>query len=249
MAKNPNGKSMKRDNSLYGASLFFFAACLAEFYLMVLRKYYIHGDVTTQALVWYDRLLVFAGLGAAVLVLGIVLSVIWKAEPRKRLIGWCLTATGLFFGLGSILIRMFVEPAVTLLSVVVPIVMVLTVLWAFYDRECSVALTLLSVSLIIVWVCRRLYANLTLGIPVKLLSVIYVLLLGGLCWLAKNNKLGKLDKLLPAGTDFMPIYVVTGCTAVAVVVALFSAAAAYYAIWGLGIVFFALAVYYTVKQL
>ena len=79
MAKNPNRKSMKRDNSLYGATIFFLAACLAEFYLLVLRKYYIHGDVVTEALVWYDRLLIFAGLGAAALVL-----VFWQYSRLLR---------------------------------------------------------------------------------------------------------------------------------------------------------------------
>ena len=246
MAKNPNGKPMKRDNSLYGATLFFFAACLAEAYLLVLRKYYIHGDVVTQALVWHERLKIFAGLGAAVLVLGVVLSVLWKADERKRLVGWCLTGAGAFFGLGSILIRMYQEPAVMLLSVVVPVMMVLSVLWAFYDRECSVALTALSASMIVLWVCRRLFSSLTMGVPVKVLSVVYVLLLGGLCYLAKNGKLGK---LLPANADLMPIYAAGGLSAAAILLSLFSAAVAYYAMWALGIVFFALAVYYTVKQL
>lgn len=236
---------MKRDNSLYGAVLFFFAACLAELYLLVLRKYYIHGYVE-QTLAWHDRLLVFAGAGAVVLAAGIVLSVLWKADERKRLIGWCLTALGAFFAGGSLLIHVYIEPAVTLLSVVVPVVMVLTVLWAFYDRECSVALTVLSASMIVLWVCRRLFSSLTLGMPVKVLSVVYILLLGGLCWLAKNRKLGK---LLPVGADLMPIYVASGLSAAAVVLALFSATVTYYAMWALGIVLFALAVYYTVKQL
>jgi len=246
MAKNPNGKSMKRDNSLYGAIIFFLAACLAEVYLLVLRRYYIHGDVVTEALVWHDRLLIFAGLGAAVLVLGVVLSVLWKADARKRLIGWCLVAVGVFFGAGSILIRMYYESAVTLLSVLVPVAMVLTVIWAFYDRECSVALTALSGSMVVLWVCRRLFSSQTMGVPVKVLSVVYILLLCGLCWLAKNNKLGR---LLPANADLMPIYAATGLSAAAVVLALFSATVAYYAMWVLGIVVFALAVYYTVKQL
>ena len=246
MAKNPNGKSMKRDNSLYGATIFFLAACLAEFYLLVLRKYYIHGDVVTEALVWYDRLLIFAGLGVAVLALGVILSVLGQADGRKRLLGWALTALGAFFAVGSILARVYVEPAVTLLSVVVPVMMVLTVIWAFYDRECSVALTALCGTMIVLWVCRRLFNSLSMGITVKVLSVVYVLLLGGLCWLAKNKKLGK---LLPADADLMPVYAAAGLSAVAVVLALFSAAVAYYAMWGLGIVVFALAVYYTVKQL
>ena len=246
MAKNPNGKSMKRDNSLYGATLFFLAACLAEFYLLVLRKYYIHGDVVTEALVWYDRLLIFAGLGAAVLLVGVILSVLWKADERKRLFGWALSALGAFFAVGSMLARIYVEPAVTLLSVVVPVLMVLTVIWAFYDRECSVALTALCGTMILLWVCRRLFGSLTMGVPVKVLSVVYVLLLAGVCWLAKNKKLGR---LLPVGADLMPIYAATGLSAVAVVLALFSATVAYYAMWVLGVVVFALAVYYTVKQL
>ena len=133
-----------------------------------------------------------------------------------------------------------------LLSVVVPVLMVLTVIWAFYERECSVALTALSGTLVVLWVCRRLFSSLTMGVPVKVLSVVYVLLLGGLCWLAKNKKLGK---FLPADADLMPIYAAAGLSAVAVVLGLFSAAVAYYAMWALGIVVFALAVYYTVKQL
>lgn len=246
MAKNPNGKSMKRDNSLYGATIFFLAACLAEFYLLLLRKYYIHGDVVTEALVWHERLLIFAGLGAVVLALGIGLSVHWKTDQRKRLVGWCLIGLGLFFGGGSMLIRLYFESAVTLLSVVVPVTMVLTVIWAFYDRECAVAMTALSGTLILLWMCRRLFNHLTLGLPVKAMAVAYVLLLGGLCWLAKNKKL---EKLLPADADLMPIYAAAGLSAAAVVLGLFSAAVAYYAMWALGIVVFALAVYYTVKQL
>lgn len=246
MAKDPNGKSMKRDDSLFGATLFFFAACLAEAYLMVLRKYYIHGDMVTQTLVWHDRLPVFAGLGAAVLVLGVVLSVLWKADGRRRLIGWCLAGIGAFFAGGSLLIRAYQEPALMLLSIVVPVLMVLSVLWAFYDRECSIALTVLSASMIVLWVSRRLFSHLTLGVPVKVLSVVYILLLGGLCWLAKGGKLGR---ILPPKADLMPIYAASGLSAAAIVLALFSASMAYYAMWALGIVFFALAVYYTVQQL
>lgn len=246
MAKKPNEKSIKREETLYGTAFFFFAACAAELFLLLARKYYINGHLE-QTLAWYDSYLpVTVGIGVAVLALGVVLSVLWRADERKRLFGWGLVGLGLFFAGGGMLIRMYYESAVTLLSVVVPVAMILSVLWAFYDRECSISLTLLCVSLVVLWVCRRLFGNLTLGVPVKVLSVVYVLLLGGAAWLAKNGKLGK---LLPAGADMMPIYVACGLSAVAIVVALFSAAAAYYAMWGLGVVVFALAVYYTVKQL
>ena len=82
--------------------------------------------------------------------------------------------------------------------------------------------------------------------PVKLLSVVYLLLLGGLCWLVKNQKLGR---LLPAKADLVPIYAACGLSAAAIVLALLSSMVAYYAMWCLGIVVFALAVYYTVQQL
>lgn len=245
MAKSPNGKSMKRENALYGASFFFFAACVAELYLMLVRKYYIKGTID-QALAWHGYLPVAAGAGLAVLALGAALSVKWKADGKKRLIGWCLGGTGAFFAAGSMLIHTYQESAVTLLSIVVPVVMVLCVLWAFYDRECSVSLTLLSGTLIVLWVCRRVYTHVTLGLPIKAASVVYILLLGCVAWLAKE---GKLKKLFPANADMMPIYVACGVSAAGVVAALLSAAAAYYTMWCTGVVVFALAVYYTVKQL
>lgn len=237
---------MKRENTLYGAIFFFFAACVAELFLLLVRKYYIKGTIN-EVLAWHDSYLpVITGVGVAVLALGAVLSVLWKAGGIKRLLGWCLTGTGVFFAGGSLLIHTYQESAVTLLSIMVPVVMVLCVLWAFYDRECSVSLTLLCATLIVLWVCRRVYSHATLGLPMKAASVVYILLLGGLAWLAKE---GKLKKLFSANADMMSIYVACGVSAVGVVVALFSATAAYYTMWCTGVVVFALAVYYTVKQL
>lgn len=245
MAKNPNGKSMKRENTPYGASFFFFAACVAELFLILVRRYYIRGSIE-QMLTWHGYLPVIAGIGLAVLALGAVLSVLWKTDEKKRLIGWCLAGMGVFFAGGSMLIYTFFESAVTLLSILVPVAMVLCVLWAFYDRECSVSLTLLCATLIILWVCRRVYNHMTLGLPIKAASVVYILLLGGIAWLAKE---GKLKKFFPADADMMPLYVACGVSTAGVAVALFSATAAYYAMWCAGVVVFALAVYYTVKQL
>lgn len=245
MAKNPNGKSMKREDTLYGASFFFFSACVAELFLILVRRYYIRGSIE-QMLTWHGYLPVIAGVGLAVLALGAVLSVLWKADEKKRLVGWSLAGMGAFFAGGSMLIYTFFESAVTLLSILVPVAMVLCVLWAFYDRECSVSLTLLCATLIVLWVCRRVYNHMTWGLPMKAASVVYVLLLGSVAWLAKE---GKLKRFFPANADMMPLYVACGVSAAGVAAALFSAAAAYYAMWCAGVVVFALAVYYTVKQL
>ena len=62
-------------------------------------------------------------------------------------------------------------------------------------------------------------------------------------------KQGKLKRLLPASADLLPVYVACGLSAAAMLGALFNTTVAYYAMWALAIVVFALAVYYTVKQL
>ena len=47
----------------------------------------------------------------------------------------------------------------------------------------------------------------------------------------------------------MPLYAACGLSAAGILVSLLSATVAYYAMWGMGLVLFALAVYYTVRQL
>ena len=64
--------------------------------------------------------------------------------------------------------------------------------------------------------------------------------------LAKQNKL---TKLLPVKADPLPVFVACVLSIVAVAIALVNTTIAYYAMWALAAVVFALAVYYTVKQL
>ena len=65
MAKNPNGKSkqVKNDAPMNGAMKFFLTCCVAELYLLVVRRFYINGTAMQQ-IAWYDTYLkVFMGLG------------------------------------------------------------------------------------------------------------------------------------------------------------------------------------------
>ena len=80
----------------------------------------------------------------------------------------------------------------------------------------------------------------------KIVAAVYILVLIAAVLL---TKLGKLGKLLPAKASHLPVYVSCGLSAAAMLAALFSTTLAYYAMWALAIVVFALAVYYTVKQL
>ena len=151
-----------------------------------------------------------------------------------------------FLALSTAMIWFLNAPAVTLLSTVVPVVMVLGILWSLYDRECACALTILGLSLIALWICRREMSSMFFGTYVKAAAVVYIVLLAVIALLVKS---GKLRRFLPANADPLPVYVACGLSAAAMLSALVNMTVAYYALWALAIVVFALAVYYTVKQL
>lgn len=246
MARNSNSKAkpVKRDEPMNGAMKLFLAGCVAELYLLIVRRCYVNGTVQQQ-IDWYDSYLsILMGVGAAVFVVGVVLSILWKSSRKKRVIGWSVTAAGAFLAVSSFLVRWNMS-TLTLLTVVVPVAMLLGILWNLYDRECALSLTILGVSLIALWVCRREGSG-YLGTYVKCAAAVYIILLAAAALLVKSGKLGK---LLPAKADPLPVYVACGLSVVALVIALVSSTAAYYAMWALGMVVFGLAVYYTVKQL
>ena len=232
MGKNPNSKAkpVKRDEPMTSAMKFFLCGCVAELYLLVVRRFYINGTLE-QVVAWdsYLNYLLYVGIGVAVL--GAILSAVWHKLPKRRAIGWGVLAAGVFLAVANYLIRAYVAAAVTLLCVIVPVVMLLGILW----------------------ICRREMNSMYLGTTVKVLAVIYIILLAAMAFMAhqadKNSGLiGKL-RVLPVDADVLPVYVACGLSAAAMAAALVSTTVAYYAIWALAIVAFALAVYYTVKQL
>ena len=245
MPKNPNSKPVKRDEPMTGAMKFFLAGWVAELYLLMVRRFYVNGTAD-QMIAWYDHyLLYFMGAGAVLLVIGAVCAVLRKADKKKLALALSLAAAGAFLGLSALLAR-WSPSTVALMSMVVPVAMVLGILWSLYDRECSLSLTILSVTMIALWICRKQLSSMYLGTYVKIFAVVYILVLIAAALL---TRLGKLGKLLPAKASHLPVYVSCGLSAAAMLAALFSTSFAYYAIWVLAIVVFALAVYYTVKQL
>ena len=245
MPKNSNSKPVKRDEPMTGAMKFFLAGCVAELYLLIIRRFYVNGTAVQQ-IAWFDKYLFFLmGIGAVVLVAGAVCAAMWRADRKKLILALSLLGAGAFVGLSSLLVRWNMS-SLSLLTTIVPTVMILGILWSLYDRECALALTILGMTLFGLWVFRRVGASQSLGLYVKAAAVIYIVLIVAVALLAKSGKLGK---LLPARSDLVPVYVACALSAAAMAIALISAAAAYYAMWALAIVVFALAVYYTVKQL
>lgn len=255
MPKNPANKTkqVKKNEPMKGAVKIFLAGCVAELYVLVIRRYYINGTLQ-QVVAWDDMLkkLLYAGLAAAAvgLIMGLALH---KACGWKRAAGWWLLGAGLFLTGASWVSRQVYETGVLMMCIVVPLGMVLGILWYLYDRECFYALTILGASTLAVWVCRHGVGNVYWNTRVMIGAVVYLLLLALLTLAVRKadkqgGSLGKV-RLLPADADALPIYTACGLSAAAVLVSLFSATVAYYAMWVLAVIIFALAVYYTVKQL
>lgn len=86
MAKNSNSKAkpVKRDEPMNSAMKLFLAGCVAELYLLVIRRCYANGTAQQQ-IDWYDKYLnILMGAGAAVFAVGVILSLLWKADRKKR---------------------------------------------------------------------------------------------------------------------------------------------------------------------
>ena len=248
MSKNPNKrtKPVKRDEPMNSAMKFFLAGCVAELYLLLIRRFYINADSEIQRIAWYDSYLwILTGVGAVILAAGLLCACLWRADSKKRLIGWALTGAGIYAAAVPALVRWNMS-SMTLLMVLVPALILLGILWTLYDRECALALTILGVSLIVVWVCRRAFSSSVVGLYVKIAAVAYLALLAALAVQVKRKKLGK---LFPTDADPLPVYVACGLSLAAILISMVSATVAYYAMWTMAIIVFGLAVYYTVKQL
>ena len=219
MAKNPNkkAKALQKDEQKNGAMKFFLAGCVAELYLLIIRRFYINADSELSRIAWYDRYLwMLAGIGAGVLEVGLIAALTAKANAGRRKTGWALAGAGAFVGIASALVRWNMA-TLSLMTIVVPVVILLGVLWALYDRECALALTVLGVALLALWGYRRYASSMYVGTAVKALVALYLV---ALIVLAVLTKQGKTGKLLPETAERLPVYISCGLSAVALLAAL-----------------------------
>ena len=248
MAKNPNkkAKALQKDEQMNGAMKFFLAGCVAELYLLIIRRFYINADSELSRIAWYDHYLwMQAGIGAGVLAVGLIAALTAKTNAGRRKTGWALAGAGAFVGIASALVRWNMA-TLSLMTIVVPVVILLGVLWALYDRECALALTVLGVALLALWGYRRYASSMYVGTTVKVCVAVYLVVLAALAWLTKS---GKLSRILSPKADKLPVYAACGLSGLALLAAFLGTGVSYYAMWALAAVVFALAVYYTVKQL
>lgn len=254
MPKKNAVEGIRKNNApLNGALKFFVGGFLAEIYLLAVRKYYVNGNVD-QMLSWDAAMPALIGIGAAVLLLGAVLAAAWRKDTGwRRTLAWSVICAGAFFCVGNWLIRTVYPTAVMLLSVAVAAGTLLGVFWCLYARDCFFSMVILGTGLFASWVCRHGMNSVFWKMYVIGGAVVYLALLAGAVLASRraergDGKVGAL-RILPKGGDATVLFVSCGLSAAATVMSAFSAAAAYYAMWALGIVIFILAVFYTVKEL
>ena len=106
MAKNPNKKAVRKDEPMNGAMKFFLAGCVAELYLLILRRFYVNADSDVARFAWYDHYLwLLGGIGAGVAVAGAFSLVRFRSAPgTAREIGVLFLgmAIGLATGMGYV---------------------------------------------------------------------------------------------------------------------------------------------------
>lgn len=244
----------KKDNApMNRAMTFFIAGCLAEIYLLVVRRYYINGTLE-QVVAWDNYIQVLALVGLGILAVGIVASLLLRKDTGwKRGAAWSVLGAGAYVAVASQAVKMLYVTALNPLMMVVPAVMLLGILWNLYDRECAYALTILSMTTLLLWACRKGIGTAVWSSRVRIVGVIYLVLVVLVTLAAKKveQKKGMLGKLrvLPVQADILPIYVACGISLVSVALALLNATIAYYTMWVAAICIFALAIYYTVRQL
>ena len=257
MSQKPNQKKNNRakqnSGSMNGSAEILIFGCLAEMYLLLLRRFYINGTLE-QVVAWDGYLTVILYASLAVLAVGLVLGLVFRKDKGwRRKASWIVFGAGVFQAVSSWLVKQFVYTALTPLCVIVPVAMVLGILWRLYDQECACALTILGATELVLWICRKGLGTSLWNGRAMAVAVVYLVLMAAaafLFWKAgkSGGLVGKL-RLLPAGADAKPVYIACGVSLAAVALSLISGIVAYYAIWVVGMVIFALAVYYTVRQL
>ncbi len=253
MAKNSNEKRAERrersERNMNRAVILLIAGLVAEWYLLMADRYYARGTIQ-QMLGWYDAFGWLRWVGLAALAAGIALLALREKKSWFANLGRFLIGVGGFFAFTSICMRHYYPISVTVMCVLVPVLLILGIVYLFYQAEFSVQATALAMALgAIVLLSRSSTRAVKLCAVLSLLGI--AVLVAGTLLLKKNGgvfKTGdKLLRLFPANMDYrLTLGVLALCFALTLV-ALFVSAAAFYAVWALAIVAFVLAVYYTIK--
>ena len=214
------------------------------------------GSMLSTGLTWFSVLRVLMWLGLAALVVGAV-GICLKRQDQKlrRIFTWAMGA-GAFFGVSGWIITFFppgVITGVTAMCILVPILAVLALVYLLYQHECALSTVVLAGAMFSVWLRGAFAASQRWSVVVLAGCIVVAAVLAAAVYLTSKAQKdeGKLWKVhvFSAECDYRIVYTVLAAAAVAVLLAAFVPAAAYYLMWVLGVLLFAELVYYTTKMM
>lgn len=255
MAKNPYRKPGAGEQKMSITTKLFLTGTCAEIYLLMIYHYYVRGTVS-QLLRWHNTVLpALMWIGLAVLAAGLILLGVSRGKDceKKGTVARILVGAGVFAAVVSPLVLHWYASVLTPLCVVVPVIMILSILWHLYDRECVYALIVLCSAAAVIWLCRKGVNVASRVMVVRAIAVVWLAAAAAATLLLRKIQAAhgvlKGAKLLPANADYLPIYVALAVSVLLVLAGMLSAVLAYYAMWAAAVAIFAMAVYYTVQQL
>ena len=239
----------KSERNMNRAVILLIAGLAAEWYLLMADRYYARGTID-QVLGWYDFFGVLRWVALAVFAAGAVLLALRAKRTWFARAGGILAGVGGFFAFTSFAMRYHHPVSVTVMCVLVPVLLVLGIVYLFYQPEFSAQATALAMGIgALVLLSRSGSATVKACAVLALLGVAVVF--GGVLLLKKNGGVWKhgdgQTRVFPANADYRLTLGVPALCFALVLAALAVPAVAFYAAWALAAAAFALAVYYTVK--
>lgn len=258
--KTKAAKDKQEDVALTRALIWFAAAMVLEFLLLLVNRYYVDFSADAGAIELALALeKVFKVLAVAGTAAGIVCAVLCrKRAGQQGAVSFPLLTASvvlLFVGLGSMVILRFWSAGVHALSVVVPALAVLALIYYLYQKEFFLSALAVSVGMFALWMVRQniaahralfaLYAVLAAAVLAVIVTVTVTARKNGGSIEVAGKKIPLLSKKGDGYTLTLASCALSLLTGAAGVI--FGATAAFYLLITLAAWAFILLVYYTVK--
>jgi len=258
MAKKPNAKRAarieKNNRNMNRATAWVTAGFFAEIYLLILSRFFVDGTVP-QVVAASEYLEVVRWVGLAILAVGAVLLLSRKQTGFLTKLGVLLLAVGLFLAVSSFLMLSIYPQGTRAMCVAVPVAVLLGIVFLLYPHEFSVQALGLAASLGALFLLNKGLAKPGWRTLLLIAAVLVLLLLAALALcshMVRGNggvlALGQRKfRLYGERTNYTLLYGVLAVCFAAVLLGMFVSGAAFYGMWTLAVLTFALAVYYTIK--
>ena len=244
-------REKQENQTLHRVFNVFLLGLAAECYLFIVYRGYGVGTIDS-VLIWHKVLTWGMYLGLVMLVGGAIAGYVKRSDRRVRTAMTWVGGIGLFLAASGWIITNFFDnhQGITVMCIMVPILTVLGLVFLLYQHECFLCTLALGCAMFTVW-ARGATAAGAWRVPVIIGAVLGAVVLAVAAALSRKAQQseGKLwgIRVYSLECDYRVLYGVLGIAFICVLAALAVSAAAYYAMWVLGILLFAELVYYTTK--